>query len=398
MKTEDLYKLKNECCGCELCSRSCPKGIIEMEPDEAGFLYPIIKDDSTCVNCKKCLSVCPMKSPGRHGKEVLHSFSFSLNDSDDLKKSASGGLVTEISRRFINLGGVVYGTQYTKDFTEIEYARATSDEELERFRGSKYVQAYTKSLYASVRKDLQAGLKVLVVGLPCLLSAVYHAFGDKDNLFTIALICHGPTSQKVHKDYCNSVTEPNDGSIKFMSVRYKLKGWKPYFIHIEFENGRIWNEQFNQSDYNTAFLYLKRLSCRTCQYKAENSSFGIPADLVAGDFHAANPQSSQYNKWGVSQGSVMTEKGDFLSSLLRDDYDLPEIPYGVIRSSNRGMYMPIPQRGNYVRFVKDYSTHSLSYACNTRMVKNNDFLVNMSFFVARIKNATKRIIDLVVRR
>lgn len=398
MKTEDLYKLRNECCGCELCSQSCPKGIIEMEPDEAGFLYPLIKDDSTCVNCKKCLSVCPMKSPGRHGKEVLRSFSFSLNDSNDLKKSASGGLVTEISRRFINLGGVVYGTQYTNDYTEIEYARAASIEELERFRGSKYVQAYTKSLYANVRKDLQAGIKVLVVGLPCLLSAVYHAFGDKDNLFTIALICHGPTSQKVHKDYCNSVTGPNDGEIKFMSVRYKLKGWKPYFIHIEYENGRVWNEQFNQSDYNTAFLYLKRLSCRTCQYKAENSSFGILSDLVAGDFHAANPQSSQYNKWGVSQCSVMTQKGVFLSSLLSDDYDLPEIPYGVIRSSNRGMYIPIPQRGNYDRFVKDYSSHTLSYACHSGMVKYNNFLVEKSFFWARIKNAAKRIYGRVIKR
>ncbi len=398
MKTEDLYKLKNECCGCGLCSQSCPKEIIKMEPDKAGFLYPLIKDDSTCVNYKKCLSLCPMKSPGRHGKEVLRSFSFSLNDSDDLKKSASGGLVTEISRRFINLGSVVYGAQYSNDYTEIEYARATSVEELERFRGSKYVQAYTKSLYASIRKDLQAGIKVLVVGLPCLLSAVYHAFGDKDNLFTIALICHGPTSQKVHKDYCSSVTEPNDGAIKFMSVRYKLKGWKPYFIHIEYENGRVWDEQFNQSDYNTAFLYLKRLSCRTCQYKAENSSFGIPGDLVAGDFHAANPQSSQYNKWGVSQGSIMTEKGGYLSSLLFEDYDLPEIPYGVIRSSNRGMYMPIPQRGSYDRFVKDYSSRSLSYACHSGMVKYNNILVEMSFFWARIKNAAKRIIGGIIKR
>ena len=397
METKDLYKHKNECCGCELCSKSCPKGIIEMEPDAAGFIYPIIKDSSSCINCKKCLSVCPMKSPGRQGKEVLRSFSFSLEDADDLKKSASGGLVTEISRGFIKLGGVVYGTRYSKGYTEVQYARATSIEELECFRGSKYVQAYVNSLYEDVRKDLNIGLNVLVVGLPCLLSAVYHAFGDKDNLFTIALICHGPTSQKVHKDYCNIVAKPDDGAIKFMSVRYKIKGWKPYFIHIEYENGRIFDEQFNQSCYNTAFLYLKRLSCRSCQYKAENRVFGIPADLIAGDFHAANPQSRHYNKWGMSQGSVMTEKGEFLTSLLGGDADLPEIPYNVIRSSNRGMYIPIPQRGNYTRFLKDYSDHSLSYACHTWMVKYNDYLVNKSFFVARIKNAAKRIIGSIVK-
>ena len=391
MKTEDLFKRKEDCCGCELCFHSCPKGIIKMESDEAGFLYPLIEDDSNCINCKKCLTVCPMKTPGRANNEVVRSYSFSLKDTDDLKNSASGGLVTEISRRFIRGGGVVYGAQYSKDYLSVQYGRASTVMDLERFRGSKYVQAYVNSLYEDLKEDLREGLNVLFVGLPCEVSAVYHAVGDKENLYTIALICHGPTSQKVHRDYCESVSHFEDGAIKFMSVRYKLTGWKPYYIHIEYDGGRVYDEQFNKSDYNTAFLYLKRLSCRACRYKVENRNFGISSDLICGDFHAVNPQTTQYNKWGVSQGSVLTPKGEYLTSLLEGDYATPSIPYSIIRTSNRGMFMSIPQRGNYKKFVKDYTNHSLGYACHSSMVKISNYIVNISFLFARFRNIPKKL-------
>ena len=391
MKTEDLYKQKNECCGCELCSQSCPKNIITMKPDDAGFMYPIIEDDSTCISCKKCLSVCPMKSPGKTGNEVIRSFSFSMNDSNDLKKSASGGLITEICRRFILLGGVVYGTEYTDNYMSVSYSRATTLQALEKFRGSKYVQAGKKDIYKSVTKDINNGLLVLFVGLPCDISALYHAVRDISKLYTIALICHGPTSQKVHRDYCKSIQKEDGEIIKFMSVRYKVNGWRPYHIHTEYENGRIFEEQFNKTDYNTAFLYMKRPSCRVCHYKAENEKFGISADLIAGDFHGVKYDSLHYNKWGVSQCSIMSEKGEYLASLLKSDYKLLEIPYSIIRSSNRGMYMSIPQRGSYEKFVTDYSKHSLNYACHSLMVVFFNFIVNMSFLFVRVMNIPQKI-------
>ena len=141
MKTEDLFIKKNDCCGCELCSLLCPKQIISMEPDEEGFLYPAIKDDSDCINCGRCISVCPSKSPGRPTVSIQTSLSYSLPDDDDLKRSASGGIATAISREFVRKGGIVYGVAYSIDYKSVKYLRAASEEELEPFRGSKYVQA-----------------------------------------------------------------------------------------------------------------------------------------------------------------------------------------------------------------------------------------------------------------
>lgn len=56
-----LYERRESCCGCSACFAVCPAGAISMQPDEEGFLYPVI-DAEKCVGCRKCLSVCSFKS------------------------------------------------------------------------------------------------------------------------------------------------------------------------------------------------------------------------------------------------------------------------------------------------------------------------------------------------
>ena len=372
MKTSDLYKDKKDCCGCELCAQSCPKGIIEMGEDEQGFFYPNIEDNSNCINCKKCLKVCPMKTPGRQGKPIAKTYSFSLGESEDLKKSASGGMATAISRAFITRGGTVYGVRYDESFSGIVFSRAENLSELEAFRGSKYAQASKSGLYADINKDLKDNKDVLFIGLPCETSAVYHAFGEHENLYTVSLICHGPTSQKVHRDYCKELPHSEASCLNNLSVRYKKTGWKPYYIHAEYSDGSSYDEVFSSSDYGIAFLYLKRPSCRTCHYKFGDIEFGLQADLTIGDFHGVDKKSKQYNPWGVSQGSVHTEKGQYLISLLEDEYKLSTIPFDTIKVTNRGLFVAIPQRGNLDVFMRDYLQHGLHYACHSKMVERTN--------------------------
>lgn len=56
----ELYERREDCCGCTACYSACTSSAISMEPDEEGFLYPVI-DSSRCIRCYKCLRVCPMK-------------------------------------------------------------------------------------------------------------------------------------------------------------------------------------------------------------------------------------------------------------------------------------------------------------------------------------------------
>lgn len=401
MKTEDLYKKKNDCCGCELCVQSCPKQIIQMKSDEVGFLYPYIEDDSTCINCQKCITVCPVKSPGREKVEIKKSFSFSLPEAVDLRRSASGGLATAISRAFVQKGGVVYGAAYTEGFLSVRFLRADNNIALEQFRGSKYVQAIKGNIYELVRKDIKEGRDVLFIGLPCEISALYHVAANPEHLYTISLICHGPTSQKVHRDYCESIFNLSKSSLLYFSVRHKLKGWKPYYIHAEYSDGTEYNEQWNKSDYGVAFLYLKRPSCRTCRYKAEDAQFGLQSDMTVGDFHGVDKNSSQYNPWGVSQGSVQTEKGYYLASLIDVEIEEKAIQYSHIKMTNRGLFVAIPQRGNIKRFVGDYLNHSLHYACHSSMVRRANRMIIVRFQLSRIMRVLKmpsKVIDKLKRK
>ncbi|WP_132014033.1 4Fe-4S dicluster domain-containing protein [Hydrogenispora ethanolica] len=56
----ELYQKRESCCGCTACYAICSSNAITMEPDEEGFLYPVV-DARKCVRCYKCLSVCAFK-------------------------------------------------------------------------------------------------------------------------------------------------------------------------------------------------------------------------------------------------------------------------------------------------------------------------------------------------
>lgn len=57
----ELYENRENCCGCSACYSICPVHAISMEPDEEGFLYPVV-DAEKCVRCYRCISVCAFKA------------------------------------------------------------------------------------------------------------------------------------------------------------------------------------------------------------------------------------------------------------------------------------------------------------------------------------------------
>lgn len=59
-KLPELYLTKSDCSGCTACYATCPANAISMEPDEEGFLYPVI-NARNCTRCYSCLEVCPLK-------------------------------------------------------------------------------------------------------------------------------------------------------------------------------------------------------------------------------------------------------------------------------------------------------------------------------------------------
>jgi 2-oxoglutarate ferredoxin oxidoreductase subunit delta len=57
----DIHIIKDECKGCGFCIQFCPKKVLEesQEINAKGVHPPRIVDESKCVICSFCTSVCP---------------------------------------------------------------------------------------------------------------------------------------------------------------------------------------------------------------------------------------------------------------------------------------------------------------------------------------------------
>lgn len=116
--------------------------------------------------------------------------------------------------------------------------RVEDVKDIELLKTSKYVQARKGDIFKSIRNDLDLGKKVLFIGTPCEVYAVNRYISNKMNLYSVSLICHGPTSLKVHQAFCSYLEDKYNSAITKFSVRYKRDGhWKPYYIFAAFENG-----------------------------------------------------------------------------------------------------------------------------------------------------------------
>ena len=56
-----IHIIKNQCKGCGFCIHFCPKKVLEEseEINERGVHPPRVVDESKCVLCSFCTSVCP---------------------------------------------------------------------------------------------------------------------------------------------------------------------------------------------------------------------------------------------------------------------------------------------------------------------------------------------------
>ena len=85
----------------------------------------------------------------------------------EYEKSTSGGVAYALMRWMVQTQkGVVFGVAFDADLNLV-YKEAYSLEELEMFRGSKYVIAEVGNTYKRIKELLLTDRKVLFVGVPC---------------------------------------------------------------------------------------------------------------------------------------------------------------------------------------------------------------------------------------
>lgn len=273
---------KNQCTGCAACFNSCPMIAIRMKEDQEGFLAPFV-DYSKCNKCGLCRKVCPIITDisllRTNPPKVYAAWSLDESIRTD---SSSGGVFSVLSQYIFNLSGVVFGAAFDNDF-KLRHYEAKHGAELNRLRGSKYLQSDIGDTYLQVKRYLGIGSKVMFVGTPCQVAGLYgYLSKEYANLLTCDLVCHGVPSQSFFDKYLNFLQD--NGFTKFDDFSFRDKknwGHSTILTDCSSENKDIIINGLCDY-YQRAYLMslVNRVSCYSCKFAR------IPriGDLTLGDF------------------------------------------------------------------------------------------------------------------
>ena len=333
-----------------------------------------------------------------HG--IVKAYSGYLKDEYTLVKSASGGFAYAFAVKHIKSGGVAYSVRYSADFRVGEWDKVDSLAKLTAFQGSKYVESRKVyagfNLYERIKSDLDSGVSVLAIGLPCDIGAIKaYLKKEYDNLTCVDLVCHGPTVKKVAEEYLDSLEKKYNSKIIDFTVRYKKDGkWTPPYLRAEFKNGKVFMKPFYITDYGIAFSIMARLSCYNCQFKSVNHK----SDITIGDYWGlSSSNKKEWNDKGVSIAFVRTEKGEKLVNNIRDICVVNETNADFAMAHNALMNIKKEKHPVYDKFVSDFRNYGLHTAVAKRYTISQRFLLVIRNGLARIipkpvKNIIKKYI------
>lgn len=282
MRSVIIIDKPSDCCGCEACRNGCPVNAITMQADKEGFLYPQV-DTARCVGCGKCERICPVKNKAASVTErTTTAYAARVRNGAVRQASSSGGVFTAIATHVLENGGIVFGAAFDEHFC-VRHIGIDRVEDLEKLRGSKYVQSEIGTSYAEAKRHLDEGRSVLFTGTPCQISGLYRYLGKTyDTLLTQDIVCHGVPSPSVWDAYVRSRETKAASETRFVSFRHKQYGWRDYAVRFEFVNGKTDCKRSQYDPYMRS--YLRNLSIRPSCFDCTFKSPYREADITLADF------------------------------------------------------------------------------------------------------------------
>ena len=202
-----------------------------MEINTDGFFQPVISNNNKCVECGRCLNVCPLNSKDKEKGKRENSYNGYASWSRDLSvrhKSSSGGTGFEVARYLLNKGYKIIGVRYNAVKERAEHYVATRESELIPSMGSKYIQSYTDDAFPIIKK----GEKYLITGTPCQIAGLRRFVRSRcmeNDVILMDFFCHGVPSLNMWHKY-TAEAEQIVGKITYASWRNKNSGWHDSWV------------------------------------------------------------------------------------------------------------------------------------------------------------------------
>ena len=328
------------CTGCAACAYACPTQAITMAEDPCGFVYPAVDEDK-CISCGRCLRACHMA----HSDELKvvsepRAYGAYVKDRSSLMRSASGGIATAIAQGVISRGGVAYGCVAQREV--VRHERLATEADVDRARGSKYVQSDIFGVYPQIASDLEAGVDVVFTGTPCQCAALRSVFGGDEHLLLVDLVCEGVPSRKMYADFLDSLEEDCGEKVTDFRFRDNRGGWSTKNAVVVGEDGRPLDRQPHSYYYYWLFAHalILRGSCYACPYACLNRV----GDITVGDFWGVETSGLGYAldelRGGVSCLLVNTALGTKGLGVVQGVLDIRESSPQKIADGNACLRHP----------------------------------------------------------
>lgn len=360
-----------------------------MVPDALGFLYPKV-DESKCVECGLCEKVCAFNENYDKSLNLKEPEFYGARHKDmaEVLKSQSGGAFVAISDYVLRLGGVVYGVGY-EDHFRIAHKRATTADERNEFRGSKYVQSDLSGVFRQVKQDLCDDLIVLFSGTPCQTAGLNSFIGKRlrKNLILIDIICHGVPAPFVWRDYILYLERKHGKNISYVNFRDKRYNWGSHIETYRFEKEKnkssftLWTDVFYDS------IMLRR-SCSKCHY----CNINRPSDITIADLWGASkimPKEVLDHK-GCSLMIINTEHGKKIMQEIMPRLNYTTTSFQQCSQGQPNLYHPTTLHPLRDKFENDYAI--IGFEDTLKKYGYIGFKVTVRMYIEKIRReCTRRI-------
>ena len=247
---------------------------------------------------------------------------------------------------------------------KVEHIIIDKKEDLDKLRGSKYVQSDKKDIFKKIKELLNKDKYVLFSGCPCEVAGLKnYLMKDYDKLILVDLLCGSVESPKIYEKYLKE--NFLDKKIKEIKFRDKNSfGWALQF-NVYFENGDSYREVSWKNEY-CRFYESKIMSRKSC-YKCSFSSLPRTGDITIGDFWNIDRYDKNLDdRKGTSLILSNNSKADiFLKDIITHNKNIilyKEIPLNFIKNTcngglfkQRNMLIDLNIRLNFIKYIKNHT-------------------------------------------